>query len=1001
MKLQFDGNQPFQIAAVKAVIDLFDGQPRSEPTSSPVRLQDYGVLFQGQVQTELGVGNHLILDEARLRQNARAVQQSNDIEVADEAAELSAWELFDEPAQMTRRCPHFAVEMETGTGKTYVYLRTIRELSRRYGFRKFVIVVPSIAIREGVLKNLEVTAEHFGDLFEHEPCEFFVYSSKDLNRLRQFATANTLQIMVINIDAFRKDVDDDEGAEAGGDERGSGGNVIYKRFNRLGDHRPIDFLQAARPIVVLDEPQSIDNTERAQAAIQRLNPLCTLRYSATHRDEHNLVYRLDPVRAFELKLVKQIVVASVQAEGGANEAFVHVEKIDNTNGIRAKVRIHVAGASGPREASKWIKRGDDLFVKSDERECYRDGFKVVEINADPDNKYVQFVGRRLREGEMIGGARPDVWRVQIKETVRRHLDKELQVQARGIKVLSLFFIDRVANYRLHGEADPRGPFAKEIEQILAEFGKDERYRGLGWLREPVEKLHNGYFAQDKRGGPKDSREGRDTKDDEAAYDLIMKDKERLLSVDEPLRFLFSHSALREGWDNPNVFQICTLNETQSAMKKRQEIGRGLRLPVDSTGHRVRDDGINRLLVVANESYEEFARRLQGEYESDCGVTFGKVPITALAKLPTIDGDREVPIGREQAQALHTALVASGMLSTDGKLQPKFDPRREGFDLGLPREFAHLRTAVIDLLSSYQIERHIQPERQPRANRLRKEVQLGEDFQALWARIKARTTYRVEFDSDKLIVAAAGAVRAMPRIERRSILVGTGRIDVKRGGVGATPQSAREEEAQFGAFVLPDLLGHLQNATELTRSTLLEILRRSERLDDVFIDAQAFLDHAVVAIRSELNRLLIGGIRYEKLTPGSPDSEWEMTQFKDGELLDYLNSLEAAPKKSIYDWVEYESEVEHAFAKALNSRADIRLFVKLPRWFVVDTPVGAYNPDWAIVKHDDATVYMVRETKGTRDFRKRRGLENDKVACGERHFEALGVSFDVVVGPDEV
>lgn len=996
MKLQFDGNQPFQLAAVQAVVDLFDGQPRSESTSSPLRLQDYGVLFRGQAQSELGVGNHLILDEGRMRQNTRAVQMRNDIEVADEQAALSAWELRDEPANTMRRCPHFAVEMETGTGKTYVYLRTIRELSRRYGWRKFVVVVPSIAIREGVLKNLEVTKEHFGDLFDHEPCEFFVYSSKDLNRLRQFATANTLQVMVINIDAFRKDAEETEDGQPG-----AAANVIYKQIDRMSGQRPIDFLQAARPIVVLDEPQSIDNTEKAQAAIRRLNPLCTLRYSATHREEHNLVYRLDPVRAFELQLVKQIVVTSVAADGGANAAFVRIEKVDNTRGIVAKARIHVAGQDGPREKLVTLKPGDDLYEKSNERACYRDGFKVVEIDATPGGECVHFVSRRMRLGEELGGARPDVWRIQIQETVRRHLDKELQVLGRGIKVLSLFFLDRVANYRRHGEDDPRGPFAVEIERILGEFAKDERYRPLPWLQAQAASLHNGYFAQDKKTGPKDSKEGRDTKDDEAAYDLIMKDKERLLSIDEPLRFLFSHSALREGWDNPNVFQICTLHETQSAMKKRQEIGRGLRLPVDSTGHRVRDDGVNRLLVVANESYEEFARKLQGEYEADCGVTFGKVPLLALAKLPTLIGDDEAPLGRDRAKALHEALVASGMLSNDGKLQAKFDPRRDDLDLGLPREFAHLRSAVVDLLSTYQIERHVQPDRQPRANRLRKEVQLGADFQALWARIKARTTYRVEFDSDELIVAAAGAVRAMPRIEPRSILVQTGRVDVGRGGVAATPHSVREEKASFGAFVLPDVLGHLQNATELTRSTLREILVRSERLEDLFCDAQAFLDHATVAIRGELSRLLIGGIRYERLDADARDSEWEMTRFEDGELLDYLRSLPTAPQKSLYDYVEYESEVERAFAKALNERQDIRLFVKLPRWFVVDTPVGAYNPDWALVKHDSSTVYMVRETKGTKDFRKLRNTESEKIRCGERHFEALGVSFDVVTTADDV
>ncbi len=996
MKLQFDGNQPFQLAAVQAVVDLFDGQPRSEPTFSPLQLQDYGALFASQAQTELGVGNHLILDEARLLTNARVVQERNDIEVDDLSAPLSAWELFDTPANMARRCPHFSVEMETGTGKTYVYLRTIRELSRRYGFRKFVIVVPSIAIREGALKNLEITQEHFATLFDHEPCEYFVYSSKDLSRLRQFATSNTLQVMVINIDAFRRDVED------AGDARTGAVNVMYKGLDRLSGQRPIDFLQAARPIVLLDEPQSIDNTDKAQAAIKKLNPLCTLRYSATHRDAHNLVYRLDPVRAFELKLVKQIVVASVRTEGGANEAFVRVEKVDHERGHKAKIRIHVVGTDGPKEKVVTVKLGDDLFNKSGERECYRNGFSVTGISADPTDKHVQFVSRRMAEGEEIGGSRPDVSRVQIQETVRRHLDKELQVAGRGIKVLSLFFIDRVANYRLHGEVDPRGPFAKVIEETLAQFAKDVRYQTLTWLRGPVDKLHNGYFAQDKKGGVlRDSREGRANKEDEGAYELIMKDKERLLSIDEPLRFLFSHSALREGWDNPNVFQICTLNETQSTMKKRQEIGRGLRLPVDSTGYRVRDEAVNRLIVIANESYEEFAKRLQGEYEDDCGVTFGKVPILALAKLPTLEGDRETPIGREQAVILQQALVTSGMLDASGKLQPAFDPRREGFDLGLPKGFRHLGTAVIDLLSSYQIERHVQRERQPQQNRLRKEVQLSPEFQELWQRIKTKTTYRVEFDTEDLILAAAAAVADSPRVEPRKIHVDAGRIDVKRGGTETHALSAREEAPAFRHFAIPDLLGYLQNRTELTRSTLLAILKRSGRLDDIFVDAQRFLDQAAEAIANELNRLLVGGIRYQKLQAGSKDSAWEMSRFQSTELLDYLNSLATTPGKSLYDFIEYESEVERAFAKALNEREDIRLFVKLPRWFVVDTPVGDYNPDWAIVKNGSTTVYMVRETKSTKDFRKRRGIENDKVRCGERHFGAIGVPFDVVVNASDV
>ena len=668
MKLQFDANQQFQLDAVAAITDLFDGQPQGAPEFAVINVGDYGGLLAGQDRTELGAGNRLLLADDKLLANARAIQLQNDIEVADAEAPLEAWDLFDVPADAPRACPHFSVEMETGTGKTYVYLRTIFELSQRYGFQKFVIVVPSVAIREGVLKNIQITAEHFRALYNNLPFEHFVYDARRVNRLRQFATSTTLQILIINIDAFRKNF---VGTD---DERKS--NVIYKESDRLSGRQPIEFVQAARPIVIIDEPQSVDSTDKAQEAIRALNPLCTLRYSATHRNPYNLVYRLDPVRAFELKLVKQIVVASAVAEGAANDAFVRVERIDYQNGIKAKLRIHVQSAGGPKEKSVTVKSGADLYALSNERAAYHDGFEVAEINAEPGAELVRFSsGRTLRQGEEMGGLRDDVWRAQIKHTIRRHLDKELDVRERGVKVLSLFFVDRVANYRDYDEAGKpaKGKFAEVFEAELAALARDPRYAAFEWLKEPVERLHNGYFAQDKKGVVKDSREGRDTQADDDVYSLIMKDKERLLSVDEPLRFIFSHSALREGWDNPNVFQICTLNETRSAMKKRQEIGRGLRLPVDQDGKRVFDESINRLYVMANESYEDFARALQTEYEDECGVTFGKVPITAFAKLARVVDGGEQPIGRAAAEELRAALVEQELLDADGRIQPAFDP----------------------------------------------------------------------------------------------------------------------------------------------------------------------------------------------------------------------------------------------------------------------------------------------------------------------------------------
>jgi len=413
VKLQFDANQQFQLDAIAAVTDLFEGQPQGAPEYAVIYLGAFGSLFAGQERTELGVGNRLLLDENKLPTNTRAVQARNDIEVPDPGAALDSWELFDGPANQERRCPHFSVEMETGTGKTYVYLRTIFELSQRYGFQKFIIVVPSVAIREGVLKNIEITAEHFRALYNNLPFEHFVYDARKINRLRQFATSNTLQILVINIDAFRKNFT--------GTEEEQKSNVIYKESDKLSGRQPIEFVQAARPIVIIDEPQSVDATDKAQEAIKALNPLCTLRYSARHRNRYNLVYRLDPVRAFELKLVKQIVVASAAAQGAANDAFVRVEHIDYKKGIKAKLRIHVQMAEGPKEKGVTVKNGDDLFVRSNERACYAQGFSVVEINAEQGAEFIRFNnGRTLRLGEEIGGMREDVWRAQIKHTIKRH-----------------------------------------------------------------------------------------------------------------------------------------------------------------------------------------------------------------------------------------------------------------------------------------------------------------------------------------------------------------------------------------------------------------------------------------------------------------------------------------------------------------------------------------------------------------------------------------------------
>ena len=980
MKLQFDPDQPFQRDAIEAVLDLFAGQPSGDPEFSVIKRREPAALLD-----DLGAGNQLLLNDDALRENTRAVQERNDIEVEDPEADLEAWPLCDAIAEVERHCPHFSVEMETGTGKTYVYLRTIFELSQRYGFQKFVIVVPSIAIREGVLKNLEVTAEHFRALYNNLPCEHFVYDSHRINRLRHFATANTLQIMVMNIQAFRRD-----------------DNVIRRESDQMGGRSPIEFVQSARPIVIIDEPQSVDSTVGSQEAIRTLNPLCTLRYSATHRNPYNLVYSLDPIQAFQLKLVKQIVVASAEEVGVGHDAFVRLEKLDNKKGIRAQLRFHAQAAGGPKERRAWVKLGDDLYQLSNQRAAYEQGFEVVEINTAPEGAFVEFSnGRRLLLGEAMGGRTDDISRAQIRHTIRRHLEKELEVNERGIKVLSLFFIDRVANYRYYDDErlPTQGKLARMFEEELADLANQERFSRIAWLHDDPSMVHDGYFASDRKGLFKDTKGA--SADDEHVYNLIMTRKERLLSLGEPLRFIFSHSALREGWDNPNVFQICTLNETQSTVKKRQEIGRGLRLPVDQDGLRVFDESINRLLVVANENYKDFAHALQFEYEDECGFTFGKVPLRAFAALArTVERGGESidePIGREAGGQVRDELIALRMLDEAGFILEAFDPDREGFELALSAEFTDLAAAVEDLLTSYRIQRHVRRERDERRNPLKKEVMLGAEFVKLWERIEPKTRYRVEFDTDRLVSDCVHALEHMtvraPRVRVSEAVVSPEGGGVRTGGV-----RARDEIREVVSHDVPDLLSYLQAATDLTRSTLVRILVESGRLDQFFKNPQQFMDDAAAIIRTALQGLLVQGIQYERLGDG-PESAWEMSRFENEELVDHLGALQV--KHSIYEYVPCDSKVERNFARRLDERSDIKLFVKLPSWFKIDTPVGEYNPDWAIVKQEDEALYLVRETKASHDPTQLRATEDWKIRSGKRHFEALDVNFAVAVSADEV
>lgn len=971
MKLQFDAKQEFQIDAVNAAVDLFDGQPLNKGDFQISFEKKGDGLFGSLTQTELGLGNSLTIDRETILKNLQRVQERNDLDADKYLLPVNSNESAPAPL-------NFSVEMETGTGKTYVYLRTIFELNRKYGFKKFIIVVPSVAIREGVLKNLEITSEHFKALYNNVEYEYFVYDAKKVNRLRQFAVSNQIQILVINIDAFnKKDI-----------------AVIHKEADKLSGRKPIEFVCATNPMVIIDEPQSVDNTPIAQEAIRSLNPLCTLRYSATHTNPYNLIYSLNPIRAFDLRLVKQIVVASVTGDGAQNDAYVKLVSVDRRNGIKAKVEIDVQMNDGPKRKTVTVKNETDLFVVSKERKNYRDGFLITEINGEPGNEYIQFnSGKTLALGQELGGIQEDLWKAQIKNTVRRHLDKELALKGRGLKVLSLFFIDKVANYRSYDEQGQpvKGKFALFFEEAFNELSAQPKYKGL--LPYPLEKLHNGYFAQDRKGVFKDT--SGDTQADDDVYNLIMKNKEQLLSLDEPLRFIFSHSALREGWDNPNVFQICTLNETRSVLKKRQEIGRGLRLPVNQNGERVFDENVNKLLVVANESYEDFARKLQTEYEDDCGVTFGKVSKTAFSALMRVVDGEGRPLGRDASAKIFEALVAKGFIGEDGKIKPTFDPKAPGFDLGLAPEYADVHSGVVDVLQSYQLERYVKKDEEGQRLRFKKEVTLDPEFQELWNRIKAKTSYSVEYKTDVLVANAVRAIKGMEKINPVRVHISEVRVDVKKAGVGVDVIRESGETVVYRGEV-PDVIAYLQAETELTRSTIVRILKESNRLQEFLVNPQKFMDAVATILKQQLHKLIVDGIKYEKIA----GEEYSMRLFEEEEIVGYLNNrLEV--QKSVYDAVIYDSEVEREFAEKLDKREDIKLFVKLPDWFKIETPIGSYNPDWAILRHDNTVLYLVRETKSTKDFEKLRNIEAEKVRCGRRHFESLDVDFDVVTSAKEI
>ena len=866
MELKFE-ELAYQTDAVNAVVRLFEGQRRES-----FSLHDAGI--------ELFVGNKLDLNWAQIGENLNNVQKT-----------------FGQPeTEIGQHGLNFSVEMETGTGKTYVYLRTIFELNRQYGWTKFVIVVPSVAIREGVLQTLRATKNHFAELFNKPVMNFSEYDSKRLGALRNFAVNDGIEIMVINIQSFEKD-----------------GNVI-NQVNESGD-APIELIRQTRPIVIVDEPQNME-TENRLAALDSFNPLFILRYSATHKNSRHKVYSLNPVEAYNQKLVKQIVVQSVLAENDSNGAFVELVEIQAGKGsLKAKLNIHYRGETETKKKTVWVrsgkngKQGDDLFDKSNGNEAYRHGYIVDGLNFD--EQMVAFSnGLQISRADNQDALQDEVMKAQIRCTIEEHLKRERKLKPLGIKVLSLFFIDKVAHYRAaDGSA---GKFAQWFAEI---------YREL--TGEDAKGVHDGYFSQDKQGRLKDTNGT--TQADNDTYHSIICAKEMLLSFDSPLsslRFIFSHSALKEGWDNPNVFQICTLNETRSPIKKRQEIGRGLRLAVNQNGERVRDESVNVLTVIPNESYESFAKKLQEEYEDECGIKFAASNIK------------------------------------DG--------------------------------------------RKRKTQTFRKNFPLDPEFQAIWQKLDRKPRYRVQYDTAELVKQAADAVFRLPEIHAPKIQTRKAKIEQSiTYGIEAVETASGSLKTET-AFAIPDILGEIQNKTGLTRRTVFDILKASKRLNDAANNPQRFIDLAAEKINRCLHALMSEGIVYE-LT----DNE----QYRQ-ELLRNLQKMENEGEEFYFDdkttftvqngqktiaenYIPLDSETEQKFAADCENYENVSLYFKLPRWFKIPTPLGNYNPDWAVVKQNGEKAYFVAETKNTGqgiqngvDESRLREDEQLKIQCVRACFEKV-------------
>lgn len=1011
MKLKYK-HQRFQTEAARAVTDSFKGQPFVDPAEF---LHDVG---QGNINYgKYGFANApLMIDRTQLTDNVRAVQL---------AQGLKPIEYFEgEGDDVT-----LTVEMETGTGKTYTYIKTMYELNKFYGWTKFIIVVPSIAIREGVLKSFQTMDDHFGDEYGKR-MQYFVYNSKQLSKIDAFATDSGMYCMIINTQAFNRSFDEDA--------NNSSSLIIFDKRDEFGSRKPIDVIANTNPIIIIDEPQSVlgaDKNNKTRKNLRLFDPLMLLLYSATHREDdiRNMVFRLDAIDAYNRKLVKKIEVKGISQVGStATNGFLCLEEIVIGKGNpRARISFDTKTASGTKQVTRLVEEGFDLFEQSGGLEEYREGSIVKRIDGRAGT--VELLnGTVLSEGTMTGNIHVmAIRREQIRETIRSHFERERILFSKGIKVLSLFFIDKVENYRVYDKGNSYSPgrfveiFEQEYINVLNENLNIFSPEYTQYLQShPASSVHAGYFSQDKKGKMTDTKETSEKGRDEAlrAYDLIMRDKERLLSFDEPVRFIFSHSALKEGWDNPNVFQICTLKDSDNLTKKRQEVGRGMRLCVNKHGERQDQDVLgehvfdtNILTVIASESYEKFAKELQKELAE--AVAYRPTIVTATLFEGRIFSDADgnlIKVTTDMAHKINNRLIRKDYVDDEGALTPKYhDDKRNGM-LDFGEDFANVSVAIAKILDGVFDPKSATPGngRKRRIGNFDAEKFAKSRFKELWKQINVRSVYTVDFSSDELIEKCIEQIDLHLNVTEIHLKITVGAMEKIQDREALETASAMTQgdtirksvDEAVGTSVKYDLVGNLVRETGLIRRTIIKILQGISLAK--FCLFRVNPEEFIIKVASIINDCKAISV-IKKITYSPIDQTFDTDLFTVDEVRGVIGDNAMESEKSLYDLVVIDSKgTEMDFAKQLESNVDVEVYTKLPRGFYINTPLGHYNPDWAIVFREGSVkhVYFIAETKGSMREVNLREIEKSKIACARRHFASLSnstVKYDVVKSYDDL